>query len=174
MAWAQQNPSWQTQGQWSDYSTLPNTWGPNQPAVMKCSKEVLNDRAYALLEDAARECNRIQACITGSANQALQRRAMDLAAASDEGMAQVLQQASLLDRFPESGQAVEASARNRIEALKEIAERLEALHVREPLLTERMGSTSTVDRVLDDLRLENLARQELSSDGQSQEEKNKI
>ncbi len=170
MAWSQQSVGWQQFGQTPDYSTLPSSWGSSAQPTFRSCKEILNERAFCLLDEAARECNRIQACVTGTKNQAVQKRTVDLAGAADEGMAQVLQQASLLDRFPESGSAVEASARQQIESLREIAERLEALHVREPLLTERMGSSSAVDRVLDDLRLESLARQELSGDGQSTEE----
>lgn len=134
------------------------------PPTFRSSKEVLTPRAFALLEEASRECNRIQACISGSTHASISRRAPQIATAADEGMAYVLQQAALLDKFPESGTAVETSARQQIVALREIADRLEELHTREPLLTERMESTSTVDRVLDDLRLESLARTELSSE----------
>lgn len=165
IAWSQQ-PRSVDANPWSMLYEQRGTgaWAHNPPVPNKSSKDILNERAFALLEDAARECNRIQACIAGGTNTAVQKRATDVAAASDEGMGHVLQQASLLDRFPESGQAVETSARQQIVALKEIADRLEALHTREPLLTDRLGSSSAMDRVLDDLRLETLARQELTHD----------
>jgi hypothetical protein len=159
LAWARQNGDLSTDGGIED-SGMP-IWNP--PAL-KSSKEVLNERCFGLLNEAAHECNRIQACLTGSQDTAILRRAMIIATASDEGMAQVLQQAALLERFPESGSATEFSARRQIESLREIADRLEAMHTREPLLTDRMDASNTVDHVLDELRLESLARQELTTE----------
>jgi hypothetical protein len=132
------------------------------PAV-KSAREFLTDPAFELLDRAAIEYNRIAGCLetgraTGSAT--LIKVAPSVLQAADEAMADVLHQASVLDRYPESHEAATLAAEDEIRLLRETADRVEDLSIAPPD-GARTTAASRLEGVLEDLRFEQLARSEL-------------
>ena len=80
--------------------------------------------------------------------------------AADEAMCAILNSAGSLDEYPESGEAHRVAIARQTELLSELAERISSLaaaHGEAPI----QQTSSSMQRVLDELRLEQLARSEL-------------
>jgi hypothetical protein len=127
------------------------------------SEEALTPAAFRLLDDAARECNRIHGILSidPSPASATQKMAAGVRAAVAETMSDLLHTASLLERTPECAAALEAEAQQRVEELRELADRVERLHaVAEAGDVER---PTRLQALLGVLRAEERARAELGS-----------
>ncbi|HEY0866322.1 MAG TPA: hypothetical protein VGE01_03030 [Fimbriimonas sp.] len=123
----------------------------------------IDDAELGPLERVAFEYNRVTGALASgmSASATLAKLCPRIQRAADEAMADALHQAAMLIKLPEGG----AVARKRLEAqeasLRELAERMESLVAEQPSLTDKVAYRSSIDDVLDELRLENLARSEL-------------
>lgn len=136
---------------------LRGSWGVRQHAA----KEFLSPEVFAVLDKAAFQHNRIAGALA-SGNPALARFAPTVKAAADQAMADMFQVAQLLDSFPESRSSASAKAEQDIEALTELADRLETMQSQgEVSLTP--SSPSPVQAVLEELRMDQLARSELAT-----------
>jgi hypothetical protein len=114
-----------------------------------------------LLEVAATAYNRIQGTLQSPSGSSLTKIAPSAAKAADEAMATIFDNSATMDRYPESVAATQVQITKEIAALTELGDRLEQLVTRQETITDKMASATTMDAVLDDLRLEQLARNEL-------------
>jgi hypothetical protein len=132
---------------------LPSTHG------RRC-EDVLSPNAFAVLESAAWEYNRVRAALaTPDESPTLRRLAPGIRAAAEEAIAEVLHAASLLEQFPESGAPAQAAAARTAE-LRSLADELDRIRTTTPSLTLLSGA-SRIQGVLDELRADRLAREEL-------------
>jgi hypothetical protein len=122
--------------------------------------EPVNAEVVALLDVAAEQFNRIQG-ILESPHGSLVKLAPQAFAAADEAMAEILHHGAVFDKYPESVNATRKTVEARIASLRELADRLEELATGDQTLTDKVAYTSSIDSVLEDLRLEQLARSEL-------------
>jgi hypothetical protein len=128
------------------------------------SEDVLSPRVFHLLERAAAEYNRIYGALALGAphdNATLDRLAPNIRAATDEAMAEILHAGALLEKFPESGAHVETEARAHVEDLKELADQTERLQASNDPLPAIEASASRIHSVLEELRSDQRAREEL-------------
>lgn len=124
----------------------------------KVTPEVLD-----LLESAAEQFNRSQGILQSPSGSSLSKVSASASKAADESMAAIFDNAATMDRFPESAAATKQQIVKQIGALKELADRLEDLATRQETISDKLTSSATMDSVLDELRLEQLARAELQS-----------
>jgi len=129
----------------------------------------------AALEQTAVQYNRLDALSQAHRNEnsELGKLAPRLSLAAEEGMAEALHHAAMMNQFPEAS----APSRTRIEAinraLRETADRSEALSIREPSISDRLSYRSAVEDVLDELRNTQSAHDELQRElDQIQPERN--
>lgn len=115
------------------------------------------------LERAAAEYNRVAGGVAmgNSGSALLAKMGPRVVKAADEVMADVLHQTAMLAKYPEGINAARARLEAQIHALKELADRVEAMAAEQPNLTDKVAYRSSIDDVLDELRLEQLARNEL-------------
>jgi hypothetical protein len=135
----------------------------------------VNPEAIALLEETARHYNRLASLGEAHRNSPseLAKLAPRLMMAAEEGMAEALHHAAMLFLFPEGGVASKQRIKTINRMLGETADRAEAMSVREPSISERLGYRSAMDDVLEDLRLTQSAHDELQMEREkSQEELN--
>jgi len=128
--------------------------------------DTLPAQTLALLEAAALNYNRIQGTLElrRQTDTVLERMASKVSIAADETMADILHQAALFGRFPETSAAIVRKIEDSISKLQEIADRLEKIALTEPSFEEKLISRSGAQDVIDELRMEQLARTELISD----------
>lgn len=119
-----------------------------------------------LLDRAAFEFNRIAGCLaTGQpSNATIAKLAPQVSAATDEAMADALHHAALLTKYPESGEASRTRLETHIAAMGEVADRIEEIVAKVPALSESIGRRSRIDDVIEELRLDQMARKELQKD----------
>ncbi|HSI72517.1 MAG TPA: hypothetical protein VK934_05025 [Fimbriimonas sp.] len=120
-----------------------------------------------LLDVAAEQYNRIAGLVHSPApRSAIAKLASSATAAADEAMADILHETATLDKYPESASATRKHIESAIHGLIELADRLEDVATRDQSLTEKVDYSSKMDSVLEELRLEQLARSELSESPQ--------
>lgn len=135
---------------------LPNSHG------RRC-EDLLSPAAFTVLENAAREYNRIAAALAAPDNSpTLRRMAPSIRASAEEAMAEILQLAALLDEFPEGVTPARAAAA-RTEELRTLAAELDRLQnlVSPPAF---VNGGSRIQGVLEELRADRIAREELRED----------
>ncbi len=129
------------------------------------SRDTLEPQAEELLEEAAEQFNRILGTFEAADSSAgLKRMAPNALAASDEVMAEILHHAAMLDKYPESGETSESLILEKIQSLRELADGAQELATKSGSIIERATRNSTMDGVLDELRLEKMARAELRTE----------
>jgi hypothetical protein len=129
--------------------------------TLRPAQEVAPD-LIEILETAAGKFNRIQGLISTPTNSAAFGKVGPSAMkAADEAMADILHDAASMDKYPESGSTARRQIEARIASLSELGDRLDELATHDQGLTDRLGYTSAMDSVLEELRLEQLARSEL-------------
>jgi len=134
------------------------SWGKRQHAA----KEMLNAEAFDILNRAAFQYNRISGII-GVGNQEVSRFSASVKGAADQAMADVFHAGYLLEEFPEGSAAAKAKAEQEITALSELAGKLEEMQSQSITAPSAdVLSTSPVASVLEELRLDQLARSELN------------
>ena len=128
------------------------------------ASQVLSPEAFEVLNDAALHCNRVLAIVDHpSGNLTLVRLAPDLRQAADESMARVLEQAVAIENYPEV-KAPYLAAKKCVAELKELADRVETLGSQGQVGRDTVTSSSALQRVLEDLRFDSLAREELDQE----------
>ena len=128
------------------------------------SEDLLSSEAFALLESAASEANRIYGTLAfegAPANSTLARLAPTIYAAADEALAEILDLAARCERYPETGAQVRAQAQSGIEELKALAERVERLQATMDTAERTDTEVSRIQTVLKDLHADEQAREEL-------------
>ncbi|AIE87702.1 hypothetical protein [Fimbriimonas ginsengisoli] len=123
-----------------------------------------NQEVIGFLERAAEAFNRISAVVGGQREvPAIAKMSARVTLAADEAMAEIFHQAATLSRYPEGVQAGRGRIEAEIQALGQVAAGLESLAATGESILERQPRTSVAD-VLSELRLEQLARRELTID----------
>lgn len=134
------------------------SWGKRQRSARDC----LNPAAFEVLDRAAAEHNRISG-ILETGHPELARYASSIRAAADQAMADVFQWAQIVENYPESGQAPQEKAEAEISALHELGDRLLTIQSQQPLeIDQPKPRPNAINAVLEELRLDQLAREELS------------
>lgn len=129
----------------------------------KTAANVIAAPAAALLEGACHEYNRIWGLLkiaegsTGRAKQLVPQ----MRVAADEAMISILNKVSLLDKAPETQGTISAQVGQQSSKLKELADHLEALLSEPSSIADRLVSSNVMDGVLDNLRMERVAQEEL-------------
>ena len=143
------------------------SWGKRQQSAKQC----LQAGAFEMLDKAAFQYNRI-AGVLASGHPEVTRFAPTVKAAADQAMADVFHAGYLLDAFPESQATAREKAAHEIAQLTELADRMEEL-LKQPLdLPASAVKTSPISSVLEELRLDQLARSELAQDEPQQQQIN--
>jgi hypothetical protein len=162
--------------EWSDPSMMDYQYGWNRrPGVRRGSlilgvrkgkgpREALPAPLFDLLERACHEYNRVSGVVQLATNTSPVKKLSDAALnGSDETILEVFHQAALVSRYPESSAAATQTMELRIAALQELANGLEQLQTRQPALSDRLNATSAMERVLEELKLDAMAREELGA-----------
>lgn len=129
----------------------------------KTASNVIAAPAAALLETACSEYNRAWGLLkiadgsTGRAKQLVPQ----MRVATDEAMISILNQVSLLDKAPETQGTISAQVGQQSGKLKELADHLEGMLSEPATLADRLVSSNVMDGVLDNLRMERMAHEEL-------------
>lgn len=87
--------------------------------------------------------------------------APQIQAASDEAMVSLINQVALLEENPETQNAILSQCQSQNQKLKELANRYEEILSGPITLEDRLSSTTVMDSVLDQMRLEAQAHEEL-------------
>lgn len=136
----------------------------------RTSSDKLKPFTFGLLERTAAYYNRIQGMLktkdTKSATL-LQKHEPSVKAAADEAMIIALNQAALMEKFPENSENCRKVIEARIRDLEELSNRLSKLVHSQMTVTETLASGSVMGSVLEQLRMDEAARQEL---GRAEEE----
>jgi hypothetical protein len=130
-------------------------------------EDVLSPAAFRVLDDAARELNRIGGALAldqPPAGSTLGEMAPNIRAAADEAMAEILHDAALLDRYPEGAARLEEQARQRIAGLRTLADHVQRLQSTGDVPLQAGTSASRIENVLEQLRADEQARAELGVD----------
>jgi len=130
------------------------------------AESFLHPDVFALLDAAAKDYNRIQGELTlaeAEPGVTLKKMKPAIMQAANETMADLLHEASMMETYPERGGSAGRVSERHLAALRETADRVEALHASEPDVPEGLAATRTMDSVLEDLRMEQIARAELQA-----------
>ena len=156
---------------WTGWRLAPKAKSPNQPAtIAQSAREVLAPRVYDLMESAANQFNVIQACLAQAASDdgVPLREAPQLQVAADQAMLDALALASAMQEYPENIETLRPSVEACISALTEAANLVTSL-----TSAKGLGSppkqAALLRGMLDDLRIENQARIELSETVEQQQ-----
>lgn len=129
----------------------------------KTASNVIAAPAAVLLEGACQEYNRVWGLLkiaegsTGRAKQLVPQ----MRVAADEAMISILNQVSLLDKAPETHSTISAQVGQQSGKLKELADHLDVLLSEPSSIADRLVSSNVMDGVLDNLRMERIAQEEL-------------
>lgn len=132
------------------------SWGVRQHSA----KEELNPAAFEALNAGAFQYNRIAGVLEAS-NPALAKFVPTVRAAADQAMADLFHVTSAMDRYPETAETHQPEADKLIASLAELAERVESLQ--KTSAAGALSGTNPIESVLEELRLEQLARSELAT-----------
>ena len=117
---------------------------------------------FDLLEQSAFQFNRIfGALTTAGKNSAATKLAPKVSSAASEAMADILHNSAMLAQYPEGGAAARMRIANQMGALRELGDHMERITTQPDSITERLVSRNQLDDVLDELRMDELARREL-------------
>jgi hypothetical protein len=126
------------------------------------SSQTMDPATLDFLEAAAHAHNRISALEDfGAAGPSLGRLLPKIVNAANEAMAEVLHLVAVSARYPEASSPAHQRLKNSVARMNEIADRASRL-AESPNLDA--GKAETIDSVLEELRFEALARQELVTD----------
>ncbi len=154
---------------WHDHDSINNMrgnqWGMWWARVVgvKTASQVLTPVGAQLLEAGCIEHNRISGLLklakgsTGRSTTLLPQ----IQAASDEAIVTLINQIALHEEAPETQSVIESQSQIQIEKLHELADRYEEVISGPVTLADRLSSTTVMDNVLDQLRLEAQAHEEL-------------
>jgi hypothetical protein len=132
--------------------------------LRKTATDMLRTESAEILERAAKNYNRIYGLLNSKGSNVgatLSHLKPSLMAASDEAMISIFNQVAMMERVPESSEGIAKQIERDIRALEEVASRVEEIAHRTPTLTESYSSSSQMQSVLENLRLDDAARTEL-------------
>jgi hypothetical protein len=155
---------------WNDqYAPHNNRGNPlislwQQLTGVRTARNVLSPNGTEFLEAGCSQYNRISGLLNLAKDTTAGRSSNlmpQIQAASDEAIANLINQVALLEDNPETQNAVASQCQIQVSKLTELANRFEEA-LKNPLtLTERLSSASVMDDVLDRLSLEAQAYEEL-------------
>ncbi len=158
-----QHIGWHDQSAWQTQNANP--WGVWWQSVVgiKTASNVLNANSAELLEEGCADYNRIAGLLKLSKDS--KGRSTNLApqiqAAADEAMISLINQVALLEENPETQNAIFSQCQSQNQKLKELADRYEEMLSGPITLEDRLSSTTVMDSVLDQMRMEAQAHEEL-------------
>lgn len=126
------------------------------------SSSKINPEVIDLLESASAQFNRIQGILESPAGSSLTKVSATAAKASEDAMAAIFDNAATMDRYPESSATTRQQIQKEIGLLQELGDRLQDLTTRQDPLAVTTSNTA-MDSVLEELKLEQLARTELQT-----------
>lgn len=149
-------------------------WGPSQTQGLSgfgwkrdqrtCS-QVIHPVAFELLEAATHQYNRLSGLlrIEGSSlgSPAIEKLAPSIQTAMTDAIVSVFNQVGILQKVPESSAAIRTNVEAEIETLRELADRVEGLRNSTPTLTDQLSGSSSIRSVLEQVKMEEVARGEL-------------
>ncbi|MBN9501819.1 MAG: hypothetical protein BGO01_06425 [Armatimonadetes bacterium 55-13] len=158
-AWQQSNSPLKTfAGENSIFHQLGKHWG----FIPKTPKDVLPKPVHDMLDIACFHYNRVYGILeSGKTDSGITKVANTARAGADEALFTVLHHAATMHRYPETTASASRDCDEKIRALKEMADGLEKIKVRPTSISDRLGYTSAMDSALEEIRLEQLAREEL-------------
>lgn len=129
----------------------------------KTARNLLSTTSADLFERAAYDYNRIAGMLklTKEAGGKANHLAPQIQAASNEAMISLINQIALLESNPETKGPIEVQCREQIRKLNELAALFESRLEEPTSIMDRLSSTNLMDNVLDQLRYEKEAQQEL-------------
>jgi hypothetical protein len=133
------------------------SWGQRQHSA----KESLTPEAFDVLNRASFQYNRVSG-ILGAGNADVARFSASIKGAADQAMADLFHVGFLLDKYPEGSEAAKVKGEQEITALTQLADKLEEMQKSSPAPVSQALSPSPVASVLEELRLDQLARSELN------------
>jgi hypothetical protein len=130
----------------------------------------LPERAMNQLESAAAAYNRISALaeVGGSGNTSLSKMVPRIVQAADDAMAEVLHFVAVSAKYPEAEGPTQQRINLVIARMEELASRSDTVFGQEPTVVSHRPATSSMDEVLEELRFEGLARQELGQEPETE------
>jgi hypothetical protein len=139
---------------------------PPVGADQRAAKLLLRDDLYTALDNATQQYNRIYGLLTASdipQSSTVGKRRPTILHAIDEAMADILHQAALLDKYPESKIAAAQVITERTATMKETADRMESLVSQAPQVIPTEKPLTALESVLEDLKLSDIAESELNA-----------
>ncbi|HLO98122.1 MAG TPA: hypothetical protein VK171_05980 [Fimbriimonas sp.] len=129
----------------------------------KTARNLLSTTSADLFERAAYDYNRIAGMLklTKESGGKANHLAPQIQAASNEAMISLINQIALLESNPETKGPIEVQCREQIRKLTELAALFESRLEEPTSIMDRLSSTNLMDNVLDQLRYEKEAQQEL-------------
>ena len=148
------------------YHNRGNQWATWWQQVMgiKTASNVLTPASAELMEAGCIEYNRIFGLLKLAKESSSGRSSTmtpQIQAASDEAMITLINQVALLEQTPESQGAIVSQCQSQTDKLRELANRFEEMLSGPVTLADRLSSTTVMDNVLDQLRMEAQAHEEL-------------
>jgi len=154
---------WYDPDQWRN--NHPNSWNTWWQAIVgrKTASQVLKSNSSQILEVACNEYNRLTGLLklVKESQGRSSNMAPQIQAASDEAMISLINQIGLMEDNPETEAAIVNHCHAQIAKLKELADRFEEMLSGPTTIADRLSSTTVMDSVLDQMRLEAQAHEEL-------------
>lgn len=143
--------------------TVAHQLGKHWGIIPKTAKDVLGQDLFDILEAACQQYNRIDGILeTSRGDTNFARVAQNSRTGADEAIFAIFHRIAMTQRYPETMQSSMQDCREKTKALLELANGLESLQSRPVSISDRLGYTSTLNSVLEDVRLERMAHEELS------------
>lgn len=154
---------------WHDHDNPDNVqgnpWGKwwQQLVGVKTASQVMTPAGSELLKAGCNEYNRIFGLLSLANDSTGRSTALlpQIKAASDEAMISLINQVALLEEAPENHLVLDSQCRIQISKLHELADRYEEMMSGPITLVDRLSSTTVMDGLLDQMRMEAQAHEEL-------------
>lgn len=130
---------------------------------VKTAADILTPQGASVMEEGCNEYNRIAGLLklAKDSKGRSTNMAPQIQAASDEAMVSLINQVALLEENPETQNAILSQCQSQNQKLKELANRYEEMLSGPITLEDRLSSTTVMDNVLDQMRMEAQAHEEL-------------
>ena len=131
----------------------------------RTASQLLDAETFNALNAAAAEYNRICGLLENhqmKTQRTFKEKQPVFKAAADEAMTVALNNAAILEKFPESRGEGLRTVQGKTNDLKELADHIERMFGLPQTLTETLSDSSVMNQVLEQLRLDKIARTELS------------
>jgi hypothetical protein len=147
------------------YYNRGNQWATwwMQLVGQKTASNVMTLRGAEILEEGCSEYNRISGLLKLAMDSKGRSSTISpqIQVASDEAIISLINQVALLEDTPETATAIISQCHMQIDKLSELGDRFEEMLTGPVTLADRLSSTTVMDSVLDQLRMEAQAHEEL-------------